>query len=104
MKTYKPYVYIAIILSLIFVNIPVFAVSIYVPKDQPTIQDGINAAEDGDTVLVDNGTYKGEGNVNIDFKGKQITLKSLNGADRTIINCLYTENTRGFIFQNNRVI
>ena len=100
MKTYKAYVYITIILSLIFVNIPVFAVSIYVPKDQPTIQAGIDAAEDGDTVFIDDGTYKGEGNVNIDFMGKQITVKSLNGADQTIINCLWTENTRGFIFQN----
>lgn len=77
-----------------------FAAVIHVPADQPTIQSGIDAAKDGDTVLVADGIYKGKGNVNIDFKGKQITVKSQNGAETTTISCRWTENTRGFIFQN----
>lgn len=56
-------------------------VTIHVPKDQPTIQAGINAANSGDTVLVDPGTYK-EG---IDFKGKAITVESSAGPASTII-------------------
>jgi hypothetical protein len=44
--------------------------TIRVPADQPTIQSGINAAQNGDTVLVAPGTY----NENLDFKGKSITV------------------------------
>jgi predicted outer membrane repeat protein len=45
---------------------------IHVPADQPTIQAGIGAADEGDTVLVDPGTYV----ENINFNGKCITVAS----------------------------
>jgi hypothetical protein len=45
---------------------------INVPADQPTIQAGINAAVDGDTVLVADSTYT----ENINYLGKAITVAS----------------------------
>lgn len=55
--------------------------TIHVPADQPTIQGAIDAASNGDTVLVAAGTYF----ENIDFKGKAITVQSEKGAALTII-------------------
>ena len=49
-----------------------YAQVINVPADQPTIQAGINAASDGDTVLVADGIYF----ENIKFKSKEIVVAS----------------------------
>jgi hypothetical protein len=57
------------------------AKTIHVPKDQPTIQDGINAANNGDTVLVAPGKYV----ENINFNGKAIIVTSAKGPKVTVI-------------------
>ena len=68
-------------LFVLFVTCPVFAATIHVPGNQYTIQAGINAARDGDIVLVAPGTYVEY----IDFMGKAITLQSEKGVEVTFI-------------------
>jgi hypothetical protein len=57
------------------------ATTIHVPSDQPNIQDAINIAVDGDTVLIAPGTYV----ETLDFLGKAITVTSEDGATTTVI-------------------
>ena len=66
---------------LLLTAFPTVATTIHVPADKPTIQAAIDAAVDGDTILVAAGTYT----ENIDFKNKVITVQSTGGAATTII-------------------
>lgn len=75
-------------LSLLFLlafvlSLPTFALAttLNVPATYGTIADAITAAANGDLILVDDGVY----NENINFNGKDITLRSVNGAAVTTI-------------------
>jgi len=76
--------------------------SIVVPVHYKTIQAAIDAASEGDRIVVLDGVYKGDGNRDIDFKGKAITLASLNGPANCIIDCQGKKDQyhRGFYFHS----
>jgi hypothetical protein len=61
----------------------VSAAVINVPGDQPTIQDGVDAAMSGDTVLIAGGTYNLTSPVQV--SGKEIILRGAAGASGTIL-------------------
>ena len=75
---------------------------IYIPDNYSTIQAAIDGCDDGDTIIVRDGTYTGDGNRDIDFEGKAITLRSENGPDNCIIDCDGTQENphRGFYFHS----
>ena len=63
------------------------------------IQEGINAAAAGDEVVLADGIYTGFGNKELDYGGKDITVRSASGhADACVIDC--QEEGRGFDFHS----
>ena len=72
--------------------------TILVPSQYPDIQTGIINAVDGDTVLVADGIYTGEGNKDLDFGRRAIVVISENGPVNCIIDC--ESNGRGFFFHS----
>jgi parallel beta-helix repeat protein len=91
-----------LIMGLILLPALAVAATIHVPLDQPTIQAGINAAANGDMVLVAAGTYLGDGNRDLDYGGKLLVLKSESGPELTIIDCQADSSNRhnGFYFHS----
>ncbi len=65
----------------------------------PTIQEAIDAATDGQEVTVSFGTYGGDGNINLELRGKAIAVRGVFGPERTIIDC--GGAGRGFFLRNN---
>jgi len=96
---------------ILFVYATAEAKTIYVDDDGPADFDNIQAAIDdsnnGDTIIVSPGIYTGDGNRDISYNGKAITVRSEDPNDQnivaaTIIDCNGTEEEthRGFLFNS----
>ena len=83
------------------VSLYTLSATILVPEDFATIQDAIDNASDGDIIEVGPGTYSGDGNWDIDFRGQAITIRSSHGPYDTKIDCSDSEGHRGFYFRRN---
>lgn len=87
----------------IFLSSQAFAADIKVSADgsaqYETIQSAIDASANGDRVIVADGEYKGDGNKDMDFKGKAITVMSENGPGNCVIDC--EKSGRAFLFYHN---
>jgi len=77
--------------------------------DYPTIQAAVNDANHDDTIILLPGSYTGDGNRDIDYLGKAITIRSTDPNDpctvaATVIDCngSETERHRGFILKRRR--
>jgi len=77
-----------------------YADDIYVGPEETfrDIQPALDAAADGDTVIVRDGTYTGLNNKELSFGGKAITLRSENGPENCTIDCEF--DGRAFYFHN----
>ncbi len=82
--------------------VQVQAAELKVPSEYVTIQAAIDAAGDGDVILVADGAYTGDGNRDIDFDGKKITVRSQNGATNCIIDSQGSDGDahRGFVLNS----
>ncbi len=77
---------------------PTQAATLRVPSQYPTIQAGINASVNGDTVLIADGIYTGPGNFDITYGGRNILVMSENGHENCIVDC--DSMGRGFMFNS----
>ena len=55
------------------------------PGEYGTIQAAIDDCNDGDVVIIAEGTYTGTGNRDLDFNGKAITVRSTNPDNPTVV-------------------
>jgi hypothetical protein len=97
----------SILLTILLAAVPCSAAIITVEPDgsgdAATIQDAVDIAATGDEIVLAIGTYFGDGNRDIDFGGKSITVGSTNPNDpnivaATIIDC--QNDGRGFYFHS----
>ena len=74
-------VFFAFIFLTALISSEAFSATIYVPDNYNTIQAAVDAASPGDMIIVRDGTYT----ENVDVNKDHLTIKSENGAEVTIV-------------------
>lgn len=72
--------------------------------DFPTIQSALNAAVNGDVIELTDGTFSGPGNRDLDYLGKEVTIRSQSGAPEScVIDCQGSPGSphRGIYFHSD---
>ena len=98
MRTSSLAVFFTMLALVICLPVSAAGQTIHVPDDYATIQAALDAADDLYTIIVRDGVYTGDGNKNLDFGGKALTLRSENGPDNCVIDC--EGAGRGFNFHS----
>lgn len=73
------------VLAAILVAPLAIADTIRVPGEYPAIQMALDAARPGDVVLVADGVWTGSRNINLNMRGKAVTVRSENGPANCVI-------------------
>ncbi|MCA9243486.1 MAG: right-handed parallel beta-helix repeat-containing protein [Phycisphaerales bacterium] len=82
----------------LMLSIPAMGDDLLVPGQFASLQAAIDAAVNGDTVILADGVYTGVGFHDIDLGGRAITVRSANGPNACVINLEHT--ARGFVLQS----
>ncbi|MHC4912556.1 MAG: right-handed parallel beta-helix repeat-containing protein, partial [Planctomycetota bacterium] len=100
MKTAKIGLFIGLVLGLLVLVGPVGGAELPVPGQYATIQTAIDAASDGDTVVVAPGRYV----ENIDYKGKAITVRSSEPGDWDVVENTIIDGSAGDPRENGNCV
>ena len=71
--------------------------------DLPDLQSAVDASQDGDVIELEDGVYRGDGNRDVQFFGRSITVRAKSGLpDGCIIDCEGSKEAphRGFLFRS----
>jgi nitrous oxidase accessory protein NosD len=82
-------VFFAFIFLTALISSEAFSATIYVPDNYNTIQAAVDAASPGDTIIVRDGTYT----ENVDVNKERLTIQSENGAEATIVQAANPEHS-----------
>lgn len=67
------------------IALPAEATLRLVPQQYVTIRAAIQDSNDGDEIVIAPGLYRGEGNRDLDFEGRRITIRSVTPSDPTVV-------------------
>lgn len=88
---------IVVLFLVLLTSVQVFSADLHVPSEFRSIQQAVDASQDGDRIFVAPGTYTGQGFRGITFEGKALILEG-SSAEDCIIDC--GQMDRGFDFSH----